>query len=140
MVNWVGTIMVLEWREREHEDMDSDALWDGPTMQVLWQSGLLKFFCTSNMWANVRLLEILINYWDDDLGTFDLQRDILEVTVEYMYFITGISLRDMPVNLDGTGRGGDPLSVQDYVDTYCTPSTQKKGSGIPIIHITRFPL
>ena len=36
--------MVLEWREREHEDMDQEALEDAPTMNVLHSSGLLKFF------------------------------------------------------------------------------------------------
>ena len=64
----------------------------------------------------------------------------MEVTIEYMYFIMGLSHRGMPVNLEGTDRGGDPMSVQDYVDTYCTPNTQKKGTCIPIVHITNFPL
>ena len=92
------------------------------------------------MRANVRLLEHLINYWDHDLGAFDLQGEILEVSVEDMYFIIGLSRRGIFVNLDGTGRGGDPMSVQDCVDTCCTPGTQKKGSSIPIFHITNFPL
>ena len=132
--------MVLESREREHEDMDQYSLQDGPTMQVLRKSVLLKFLCTSNMRANVHFVERLINYWDHDLGAFDIQEEILEVLVEYMYFITRLSRRGMPMNLEGTGSGGDPMSVQDYVDTYCTPGTQKKGSCIPIVHITNFPL
>ena len=64
------------------------------------------------MRANVRLLENLISYWDHDLSAFDLQGEILEVTVEYMWFITGLYRRDIPMNLKGTGRGGDPMSVQ----------------------------
>ena len=40
------------------------------------------------------------------------------MSVEYMYFITSLSHRGMPANLEATGRGGDPMSVQDYVDTY----------------------
>ena len=78
------------------------------------------------MRSNVLLLEHLISYWDNDLGAFDLQGKILDVTVEDMYFIIGLSRRGMPVNHEGTGRGGDPMSVQDYVDTYCSPGTQKK--------------
>ena len=74
--------MVLEWREREHEDMDQEALQDAPTVNALRQSGLLKFFCTSPMWSNVRLLEFLIKYWDHDIGMFDLQAEFLEVTSE----------------------------------------------------------
>ena len=54
--------MVLEWRERENETIDQDALQSAPTMQALWQSGLLKLFCTSPMRANVYLLEFLIGY------------------------------------------------------------------------------
>ena len=60
--------MVLEWREREHEDMDREALQNAPIVQALWQIGLLKCFCTSPMRANVRLLEFFIIYWDHDLG------------------------------------------------------------------------
>ena len=80
--------MVLEWREREHETTDQDALRSAPTVR---QSGLLKFFCTSPMRSNVRLLEFLINYYDLDLGEFDLQGEILEIALEDIYFIVGLS-------------------------------------------------
>ena len=83
--------MVLERMEREHEDMDQEALQDAPTVNVLRKSGLLKFFCASPMLLNVRLLEFLINYWDHDLGMFDLQGEFLEVTSEDVYFIFGLS-------------------------------------------------
>ena len=127
--------MVLEWREWEHENMYQEALQSVPTIHALQMSGLLKFFCTSPMRANVRLLEFMINYWDHDLGMFDLQGETLEITSEDIYFIFGLSRRGASVNLEGTGRGGDPLSVQNYIDVYCTPSTQKRGSCIPIAHI-----
>ena len=80
------------------------------------------------MRANVHLLEHLIGYWDHDLGDFDLQGEILEVALEYIYFITGLSCHGTLVNLEGTGGGGDPMSVRDYVDTYYTHQSQKKGS------------
>ena len=83
--------MVLEWREREHEDMDQESLQDAPTMNVLCLSGFLKFFYTSPMRANVHLLEFLINYWDHDLGMFDLQGDSLEIDSKDIYFITSLS-------------------------------------------------
>ena len=103
--------MVLEWRERDHEYMDQEALWDAPTVNSLRQSGLLKFFCTSPMRSNVHLLDFMINYWDHDLGMFDLQGEFLEITLEYIYFISGLSRRGAPVNLEDIGRGGDLLSV-----------------------------
>ena len=132
--------MMLEWTEQENEDMDQESLRDSPTLHSLQQRGLLKFFYTSGMRANVRLLKNLISYWDQGLGVFDLQGEILEVIVEDMYFITRLSRRGILVNLEGIGMGGDPMSVQDYVDTYYPKGTQKKGSCIPIVHITIFPL
>ena len=71
--------------------MDQDALRSAPTVQALQKSGLLYFFCTSPMRSNVCLLEFLIGYWDHDLGAFDLQGEILEVALEDIYFITGLS-------------------------------------------------
>ena len=103
--------MVLEWREREHEMMDQATLQSSPTIEALRNSGLLKFFCTSPMRANVRILEFLVNYWDNDLGMFNIQGETLELTIQDLCFITGLSQRGAPVNLEGTGRGGDPLSV-----------------------------
>ena len=103
--------MVLEWREREHENMDQEALQSAPTVHALRTSGLLKFFRTSPMQANVHLLEFMINYWDHDLGMFDLQGETLETTSEDIYFIAGRSRRGAPVNLEGTDKGIDTLSV-----------------------------
>ena len=60
--------------------------------------------------------------------------------MEDIYFITGLSQRGAPVNLEGTGRGGDPLSVQNYVDMFCIPGTQKKGSSVLITDIQDFTL
>ena len=44
------------------------------------------------------------------------------------------------MNLEGTDRGGDPLSVQNYVDMFCTLGTQKKGSNVLIADIQDFTL
>ena len=132
--------MVLEWREREHETMDQDALWSAPTVHELWKSGLLKLFCTSPMRSNVHLLEFFIKYWDHDLGAFDLQGAILEIALEDIYFIVGLSRRGALINLEATNRDNDLLSVQNYIDTYCMPDTLKMGTCIPIVHIRSFPL
>ena len=74
--------MVLEWREREHEIMEHAALQSAPTIEALRTCGLLKLFCTSPMRENVRLLEFMVNYWDHDMGMFNLQGETLEITVE----------------------------------------------------------
>ena len=92
------------------------------------------------MRSNVRILEFLVSYWDHDLGMFNIQGETLELTAEDIYFITRLSHRGAPMNLEGTGRGGDPLSVQNYVDVFCRPGTPKKGSSILIADIQDFTL
>ena len=42
---------------------------------------------------------------------FDLQGEFLEVTLEYVYFISSLSQRGASVNLEGIDRGGDLLSA-----------------------------
>ena len=81
--------MVLKWREREHEIMDHAVLQSAPTIQALRTSGLLKFFCTFPMWANVCILEFMVNYWDHETGMFNLQGETLELTVEDIYSLPG---------------------------------------------------
>ena len=104
--------MVLEWREREHEDMDQEALQDAPTVNVLRQSGLLKFY-TSPMQLNFHLLRVFDKLLGSYLSMFDLQGEFIEVTLEDVYFISSLSWRGAPVNLEVTGKGGDLLSVQN---------------------------
>ena len=116
--------MVLEWRERENEDMDWEAMRDASTLQDLQRCSLLNFYCTSNMHAQVFLLETLVSYKDNELGLFDLQGETLDLTIDVIYFIMGISCRGTPMKLKGNGCSGDPLSVQDYVNTYCFLGTQ----------------
>ena len=90
MVQWEGLTMVLEWKEKEHKDIEHAALHSAPSVQALWQSGILKFFCTSPMQASVHFLEVLIGYLEHDLGALDLQGEILEVALEDIYFIMGL--------------------------------------------------
>ena len=44
------------------------------------------------------------------------------------------------MNLEDIDRGGDLLSVQNYINIYCELGTRKRGSCIPIVHIRNFPL
>ena len=83
---------------------------------------------------------MLVRLWDHELGLFDLQGGTLEINSNDIYFIIGLSYRGAAINLGGTSRGGDPLSVQDYVNTYCFPGTHKSRTQILIAQITKFPL
>lgn len=64
------SIMVVEWREREHEAEDNEALNDPKIVNVLRQCGLLKYFQTSSMRLETSLLQLLIGYWDPDKSQF----------------------------------------------------------------------
>ena len=132
--------MVLEWREREHEDMDQDSMRYSVNLQALQRCDLLKLYCTLNMRSQVHLLDTLVSYWDHEIKLFDLQGEALELTKYNIYFITGFYHRGGTVNLEDTRRGGDPLSMQYYVDTYFLHRTQKLRTCVPISQITSFPL
>ena len=66
-----------------------------------------------NMKSNVRLLEMLVNYWEPDQDCFIIDQMPLRIEVEDIYFITGLSRRGDPVDLHGKPLGG--LTVEDYV-------------------------
>ena len=94
----------------------------------------------ANMRSHIQILELLVWLWDPEQVKFDLQHETLELTIEDVYYVIGLSHKGEPVNLGGTGSGGDPLSIQDYVNAYCLLGTQKSGMQIPIAKITSFPL
>ena len=52
--------MEIIWSEREHEDMDREAIYDPFTFYTLRRCGLLKLFFTMNMRDQPRLLETLM--------------------------------------------------------------------------------
>ena len=73
--------LVLEWWEREHEDIDTEELQDPLTLNSLRRCGLLKFFHTMNICTQLRLLESLVWLWDPNQGlTFNLQGETLNIT------------------------------------------------------------
>ena len=94
-----------------------------PTLKALQKNGLLKLYSMSNMRAQIHILETIVDCWDHNPRLFDLQGEDLELTIEDIYFIIGIYHRGTLVNLEGTGTSRDPLSTQDYINTYCLPRT-----------------
>ena len=60
---------------------------------------LFKFWCLGSLRAKPRLLQLLVDYWDADSDTFKLDGMSLNIEVEDIYFITGLSQRGEMVNL-----------------------------------------
>jgi hypothetical protein len=80
--------MVLEWREREHEEVDAVVEWDMVAQATLKRYGLYNFWTLKGMRAQVRLLEMLVGYWDPDSESFNLDGQPLRIEVEDIYFLT----------------------------------------------------
>ena len=122
--------MTISWREREHSAIDQEVMEDRAAQNVLRNCGLFKFFKMPNMKSNVRLLEMLVNYWEPDQDCFIIDQMPLHIEVEDIYFITGLSRRGDAVDLHGKPLGG--LTVEDYVQIHCIENSKKVGTQIAI--------
>ena len=108
----LATIMVLEWREREHEEDNANAEKHPPTLAALRDYGLLKYFSILGMRAQVRLLEYLVRMWDLDQQVFIMGAHTLTIDIEDIYFLTGLSRHGSYVSLSGSRTGG--LKMSEY--------------------------
>jgi hypothetical protein len=79
----------------------------------------------------VRLLQLLVNYWDPDTEIFNLDGKPLRIKFEDIYFLTGLSHRDEVVNLKSLGfRSGK--NIEDYIATPCIIGIEKVCSQLLI--------
>jgi len=123
--------MVLEWREREHEEVDAAVerdLWDQLALKIC---GLYKFWALKRMWDQVRLLQLLVNYSVPKKNSFNLNGEPLRIEVDYIYFITGLSRRGKVVNIKFRGDEGG-MTIEEYISTHCVVGIDKVGSQLPI--------
>ena len=54
--------MVVDWREREHGDVEEVVQAYLMAQQLLWACGLYKFWCLGSLRAKPRLLQLLVDY------------------------------------------------------------------------------
>ena len=121
--------MVLEWREREHGDVEEAVQGDLMAQWALRAYSLYKFWCLGSLRAKPRLLQLLVDYWDPDSETFHIDAMSLSIKDEDIYFITGLSRRGEMVNIRYRGPGGG-LTIDEYIAVYCFPEIEKVGSQI----------
>jgi hypothetical protein len=131
--------MVLEWRERENEEVDATMERDLGSQMALKICGIYKFWALKGMRAQVRLLQLLVNYWDPDTKTFNLDGQPLRIEVEDIYFLMGLSHQGEVVNLKAWGDGSG-MNIEDYIATHCIAGTEKVGSQLPIRAINNMSL
>ena len=104
--------MVLERREREHKDVEEAVRGNLMAQQALRACGLYKFWCLGSLRAKPRLLQMLVDYWDLDSESFQIDGMSLTIEVEDIYFIIGLSRWGEVVNLRSRGLKGC-LTVDD---------------------------
>jgi hypothetical protein len=123
--------MVLEWRERENKEADVVVERDLRAQMALKICGLYKFLSLIGMRTQVRLLELLVDYWDPDSESFNFDGKPLRIEVEDIYFLTGLSRRGEVVNLKSRGVGSC-RKIEEYIDAHYVVGTPKVGSQLPI--------
>ena len=80
---------------------DLAALWSPRTWAALRSCGLLKFFKLQKMKSEVLLLEHMIGLWDVAEQGFRIGTQLLTIELEYVYFLTGLSKRGVPISFTG---------------------------------------
>ena len=51
----------------------------------------VQVWCLGSLRAKPRLLQLLVDYWDTEFETFQIDGMSLNIEVEDIYFITGLS-------------------------------------------------
>ena len=82
---------MLEWKEREHEVNDQATLGDRVTMVSLRNCGLLTFFMCPSLRAQPLLLQWMVSMWEPDSQRFLVGDQLLDIEVDDIYFLTGLS-------------------------------------------------
>jgi hypothetical protein len=123
---FLWNMMYFHWREREHEDIDSLVEEDHVSIATLKQCGLWKFFPCPFIREKPRLLNALVNHRHPNVEAFMIEGSSLTLTIEYIYFLSGLSRRGEPVNMKTFPLG--PSNIEDYIHMYCEANTEKVGS------------
>jgi hypothetical protein len=76
--------MVIEWGERENKEVDVVVYRDPGAQMALKICGLYNFWALKGIRDQVILLQLLVNHWDLDSETFNLDGQPLRIEVEYI--------------------------------------------------------
>jgi len=131
--------MVLEWREREHEEVDAVMERDLGAQMDLKRCGIYKFLDPKGMRAQVILLQFLVDYWDPNSDSFNLDVQPLRIEVKDIYLLKGLSRRCEVVNLKYQGSWSS-MKIKEYIATHFIAGIEKVGIQIPIRAINNISL
>ena len=122
---------MLDWHEREHEDVDLASINHQPSIDALKACGLYKYWAIPGMRAQVSFLEWLVERWNVQDQCFYIGGHQLEMGPAYIYFVTGLPKRGEHLTLFGTRPGS--RSVNSLQLEWCNVQTQEKGIDIKTI-------
>jgi hypothetical protein len=114
-------VIMLEWRECEHDEEYYFVGNDLGIVMVVWECGLLKCFKVQGMRAQLRLLEYLVHMWDVNEQAFHVGVHTLTLWIDDIYLLKGLSRRVSWVSLLGSRGGGEPMEY--YVAHHYVPGT-----------------
>jgi hypothetical protein len=84
---------------------------------ALKRCGLYNFWALKGKRAQVRLLQMLMDYWDPNSESFNLDGKTLMSEVEDIYILTGLSHRGEVVNLKSWGASSG-MKIEEYIDSH----------------------
>lgn len=85
------------------------------------------------------LLEYLVSKWDPVIRAFQIELHTLEVEVEDLYFISGLSKRGAPVVISRKMNDFEE-TTNNYIYIHCVVGTTKTSGKIHITTVTNMPL
>ena len=80
----------INWRERDLGTLQMEIQADQGVRNALTRNGVLKFLENPLMRDGEPLLARIISYWDPDQEAFVVQGHRIELTVQDLYFLTGL--------------------------------------------------
>jgi hypothetical protein len=80
----------------------------------------------------------MVGMWEPNSQCFLVKDQLLDIDIDDIYFLTGLSCRGESVEFGGQGGGGE--SVDLYVSDLCVEGTCKQGRKLPTQHVSDIPL
>ena len=125
----------VNWRERDPGTLRVEIQADQGVHHVLARFGVLKFLENPLMRAGEPLLARIISYLDPEHEIFVVQGHRIELTVQDVYFLTGL----LPLGMVGNMQPVLPRgrNIMEFVERHCRPGLRVKGTRIPIGDLER---
>jgi hypothetical protein len=92
---------MFEWKEWYHELNNQVALNDNSPIDALYNCGLVKFFICPGLRAQPLLMQRMVAMWVSDSQHFVVRVQVLEIDIDDIYFLTGLSHQGEPVSFGG---------------------------------------